>query len=264
MPTVDRLLRSFVIRSRTYRVVRSAKATMMSVPARLPANPTRQACRVPGKSVGDRTGPLELLNGRDVLAVFDIENLSIGAAQRGLQLDYGALLARLTRAARQCEAHACFSRRPRDLRGDLYFAQQGLISHPRDIEFVATVEGKRSLANSDARLLFETGRLMASHHGDTLLLATGDGDLGCELARAVHADFGPHRWTVVTLSLAGSSSHRLNAASNPDIFANLAIGGDVLDTLNCRWIPGCGPVSGDSGEARPGKRRRGMSLDRDL
>ena len=37
--------------------------------------------------------------------------------------------------------------------------------------------------------------------------------------------------TVVTLSLAGSTSHRLSAGTNRAIHANLAIGHDVLNPL---------------------------------
>ena len=64
---------------------------------------------------------------------------------------------------------------------------------------------------------------------DAVLIHIEDDLLVCDLACAI-SDLRTRR-TVVTLSLPGSTSHRLNAATNPRITANLEIGLDYLTVL---------------------------------
>jgi hypothetical protein len=61
------------------------------------------------------------------------------------------------------------------------------------------------------------------------MLASGDGDLVCDLARGLHGL--PTRRAIYTLSLAGSTSLRLDAARNRDIAGNIEIGLDCLRPL---------------------------------
>ena len=185
---------------------------------------------VPTGEMSWETGPLSVLFGRRVLAVFDCENLSISAEKNFLTLSYGCLLAVLRSAAVDCEAHAFFSRMPGDDTFDASMKQAGLITHPRDIEFIESRTGTRKLANSDSRLLFTAGRLLAQTNADTLLIGSGDGDLGCELATGV-MEMG-RSLTILTLSIAGSSSRRLDAATNKDVYGNLEVGLDVMQPIH--------------------------------
>lgn len=196
--------------------------------------------RVPVGAITRRTGPLEVLQGRRVLAVFDCENLSISARERSLRLSYRRLLKALRSTAESCEAHGFFSRRAGDTREDRALQRAGYHTHPRNIEVLRLRGGiRKTLANSDSRLLFMTGSLMSQSDADTLLIASGDGDLGCELARGIQTLSRP--WTVITLSLAGTSSRRLNAESNLDIHANLEIGRDVLQPIGPAMQSGNAP-----------------------
>lgn len=184
---------------------------------------------IPVGKVHDFTGPLSLLQGRKVLAILDLENLSISAKKLGYRLNFRRLHDALFYHAMDLDAHAIFSRESGDERLVYALSRCGYEPHPRDI--VHFPGGNRPcLANSDSRMLFETGRLTANHVADTLLLGTGDGELGDEIAQGVRSNFGL-RWSVVTLSLAGSTSRRLSAVSNSAIHSNLAIGRDVLDEL---------------------------------
>lgn len=193
--------------------------------------------RVPTGEISWETGPLSALQDRRVLAVFDCENLSISAKENSLRLSYGRLMLSLRSEAASCEAHAFFSRMAGDERQNRYLQRSGLITHPRDIEFVESRDGTRKLANSDSRMLFMTGVLLAHSDANTLLIGSGDGDLGNELARGVRALGRP--LTVLTLSLAGHSSRRLDAATNDDIHGNLEVGLDVMRPLetSSRWMP---------------------------
>jgi hypothetical protein len=88
----------------------------------------------------------------------------------------------------------------------------------------------RAMANSDNQMLFFGGVLFNGSDAEVIVVASGDGSLVCDLARAVAIiDLGR---TVVTMSLAGSTSRRLDAQANPDISANIEIGRDCLrDTV---------------------------------
>jgi len=194
------------------------------------------------------TGPLTAIEGRRVLLLADVENLSCSARDLGFRLSYGTLGQTLRRASESCHLHAFFSRRPGDDRRVRYFASRGWVPHPWDIQTVRVQGEIKAMANSDNQMLFFGGVLFNGSDANVIVVASGDGSLACDLARAV-AIIDPGR-TVVTMSLAGSTSRRLDAQANPDIAANIEIGRDCLAT----------PIGGDR-LRRPPKTTTGQ-LDR--
>ena len=96
----------------------------------------------------------------------------------------------------------------------------------RDIETVQTHRGRQRLANSDNDILFAAGNLAGCRNTDVIVLASGDGDLVCDVARNLRQVRRAR--TILTLSLAGSTSHRLDAGCNSHIDRNIEIGLDCL------------------------------------
>jgi len=177
------------------------------------------------------TGPLDALVGSDVLVLADDENLRYGARDLGYRLCWRRLGKCLQRYTSQCVLHAFFSRAPGDEGRCLYLRDCGWIPHPRDIVTVETHDGTQRLANSDNDLLFAAGNLANSGKPNIMILASGDGTLVCDLARNLRELPGARR--ILTLSLAGSTSCRLDAARNRHIDANIEIGLDCMDWRPC-------------------------------
>jgi len=173
-----------------------------------------------------RTGPLELLHGRDVLVLCDVENLSLGARDHGHKVSYRRLAELLRRFGRSCRLHAFFPGSSGDRRRFQYFTERGWTAHMNEIEVVQTHQGVRRLTNSDSLILLWAGWLASRSQADLVVVASGDGSLVCDIAR-FFAGCEPTRH-IVTLSLVGSTSHRLDAGTNPYVLANLALGRDVL------------------------------------
>ncbi|GEM_PF-2239072 len=179
--------------------------------------------------LAEETGPRELLADRHVLVLCDAENLSYGAESLGYRLSYFRLARWFQGAAKGCELHAFYSCEPDDLRSNRYFSRRGWIPHAHPIETVRTGRGSKRLANSDNLILLWAGWLAATSEADSVIVASGDGTLVHDIARFLTCK-QPDR-PVMTLSLAGSTSLRLDALYNPFVKANLCIGKDVLRRL---------------------------------
>jgi hypothetical protein len=197
-------------------------------PFPMPRSDLRQRPRV---AIAPCTGPLAALTERRVLVLADVENLSFSAAKHHAQeIAYENLARRLRETAASCALHAFFSTDPQRTAGQrAYFEARGWTVHQRPIEVVQTYAGAKRHANIDI-LLFQAGLLCSRGRTDTVVLASGDGDLVCDLAAALAELPTPRR--VLTLSLAGSTSWRLNAQRHRSITANLEIGRDCLRPLN--------------------------------
>ena len=173
-----------------------------------------------------QTGPCEVLADRWLLVLCDVENLTCGARDLGYKMSYGTLAVLFGEVARGCELHAFFSCEPeRQSRSD-YFRRRGWVPHVHAVETVRTCRGPERLTNSDNLILLSAGWLAGRREADVVVLASGDGTLVCDIARFLTAS--RPECPVVTLSLAGSTSARLDAAVNPYIAANLGLGRDVL------------------------------------
>jgi uncharacterized LabA/DUF88 family protein len=177
-------------------------------------------------TISPTTGPLQLLRGRRVMVFADDENLRCSAHNHGLKLSYASLAETLQKASRVCALHAFFSCHEGDRRRPEYFSNAGWTAHTRTIEKVRGVNGIKTLANCDNYLLFTAGTLASRSRAEVIVIASGDGDLGCDLAAAVHEL--PKKRVVVTMSVAGSTSRRLDANYNPNITANIELGLDVM------------------------------------
>lgn len=185
-----------------------------------PSAPTRRST-----PIAERTGPLGLLDGKCVLVLADVENLSISAGDLGRHLRYDFLTRVLAASASRIDAHAFFTRQPGDDRLAAAFEGIGWTPHPRDVQLVRHHGGIKRFANSDHHLCFGAGALVTAAPSNLVVVASGDGALGCDLAAAICGSTGAG---VATLSLAGSTSHRLKAGENPHIMANIEIGMDCM------------------------------------
>ena len=99
---------------------------------------------------------------------------------------------------------------------------------------VKTHSGIRKRANADNDLIFHAGMLSSSSRFDVVVIGSGDGDLVTDLGRLI----GQMKGAVLTMSLPGSTSWRLNAAVNPDIRENIEVGLDCLHKRNGDHHPG--------------------------
>jgi NYN domain len=185
----------------------------------------------PAPAIAAVTGPLDALVNGNVLVLADDENLRYSARDLGYRLSMRRLGQSLQRQACRCALHAYFSREPGDEHRCRYLLERGWIPHPRDIETVQTHRGTKRLANSDNDLLFAAGNLASRGTADVVVLASGDGTLVCDLARNLRQL--PQARTILTLSLAGSTSYRLDAARNSHIDGNIEIGLDCLHRHPC-------------------------------
>jgi hypothetical protein len=176
--------------------------------------------------VADITGPLGMLAGCKVLVLLDEENLSISSERLGAAVSYRRLANVLKGASRECRLHAFFSREPSDENKVKQLSDDGWIAHSRDIETVRTHRGLMRRSNSDNLIIFNAGLLVSRSDADVVILASGDGDLVSDLSSCLRSL--PKRRRLVTLSVAGSTSWRLDATKNTDIDTNIELGQDCL------------------------------------
>jgi hypothetical protein len=175
------------------------------------------------------TGPLQVLQGKRILAIMDDQNLQISAKALGYKVSYRSRGALLKRTTRTTALHTVFAQHVDDPRRTLYFRLAGWTPHSRTIDRVRTHRGMETRANADSLMVFITATLASRSRADTILLGTGDGDLAIDLCMALHEL--PTRRQIVTLSLAGSTSYRLDASRNSSIAANIELGRDCLRPL---------------------------------
>ena len=191
----------------------------------------RVVCRekpivVRGIEIAPRTGPVDVLSGENVVVLSDDENLYFSARDLGYKVSYLELTKRLERATRAVSLHAFFSCSAGDKRRDRYFTQRGWTPHAYEAHTVQGRGGERRRANSDSHILFKAGLLISRTQASTVVICTGDGDLADDLGRFLVELPTPRK--LVTLSLAGSTSHRLDARRNDYIADNIELGADCL------------------------------------
>lgn len=179
-----------------------------------------------GLHIPRNTGPLDILRGKAVLVVADVENLTYGARDLGFKVSFQNLGLKLREVTATCDLHAFFSREPGEDGRVRYFHDRGWIAHPRDIEKVQTYHGEKVLANSDNMILLHTGFLVRVSGAKVVIVASGDGTMTCDIARFLKSLRFPRE--VLTMSLAGSTSSRLDATRNSDILDNIEIGLDCM------------------------------------
>lgn len=185
---------------------------------------TRRACPLYPASTSlppDRLGGLVLLLG-------DAENLSYGLRKQGLDLDFAQL--RQVVAARcgvlHAHAFATVPDKPAQRYARSYFTGAGWHEHVALAQHVRTIRGAERRANSDPSILLACGELAALQRPDAVVLATGDGDLGCDMARFLKMRHDPP--AVFVCSMKGATSKRLLSGTNADIDGNIWIGRDSM------------------------------------
>jgi hypothetical protein len=177
------------------------------------------------------TGPLEVLRGRTVIVLADLENLCYSARDLGYRLSLPSLANRLRSSARRTALHAFISAPPGTKeQTQAHLQADDWVLHVNPIETVLTHKGLETKANADALMLGLGGILLSRTRAEVLVAASGDGDLVQLLARLV-AHYLPKPRYFVTLSLPGSTAFRLDARRNPLIQANLEIGRDCLRSI---------------------------------
>lgn len=176
-----------------------------------------------------RTGPLPRgLRGR-ILLLADVENLVLSARDRGLALDFAALRAVFGQVPGcTIDLHAIYSEMPEDAPVAAWLKERGWTATPRPPIEQGRGRGHR---NADTWVAFFAGSLLSQKRYDGLILGTGDGLLGLDIARSARA-VCPGLGIVATLSVSGCTSRLLVADSaGGDISVNMLIGRDVTRAL---------------------------------
>jgi hypothetical protein len=176
-----------------------------------------------------RTGPLEQLNGKQILVIADGQNLDHGAKDLGHRLSWSALRQCLESASLCASFHAVFARKPGDFQTPAAYERQGWLPCVKTVRYVRKRDGWHRDANADNLVAFAAGSLCSSMTVDLVLVGTGDGQLAEDVAEAI--SMLPRPCPVATLSLAGSTAARLDARHSNLIAANIEIGRDCLVVL---------------------------------
>jgi len=178
------------------------------------------------------TTVFDALAGRRVLVIADAENLSFSLHRQGRDLDYRKLLQAIKSRAKSVTAHAfaCVEPGAAAQFANEYFAHAGWLSHVRPIQRVAAHDGMRRRSNCDNYFLLGAGHFIGQSAADTVVLATGDGDLAADAI--THIRSLPKHREIVTMGIPGSISRRLDPQHNPDVAALIELGRDMAVPIN--------------------------------
>lgn len=169
------------------------------------------------------------MNGKRSLVVCDAENLSYSLHNRGLDVDYAQLSARvLAQCGTGSELHAfaTLEEGPQSLCAERYFEDSGWTAHVQPIERVKGVDGVRKRANSDNLMLLVAGLRLGALKPEVVLVLSGDGDLVLDIARFTKVVLP--QCEVLTLSVPGATSRRLQQGQTSLIAHSAFLGRDVL------------------------------------
>jgi hypothetical protein len=176
---------------------------------------------------------LSALAGKRVLCLLDEDNLRISIKSHALRLAFDLLRRKLSATARSVSAWVVLTAELGDTRRQAYLVPRGwqVVSVPREI--VMTITGPRMKANADMDICFLAGSLVLKGQFDAMLIGSGDGDLGVAIARGIRRlQAVPD---IYTLSVPGSTSHRIRPSNNPTLFAaNILIGRDITRPAESR------------------------------
>ena len=176
--------------------------------------------------VAAATGPLRVLAGHDVLVIADCQNLDMGARNLGFAVDWKRLGRRMAWAARSTARHAFIAEPAGSTRQAEYLARSGWTPHSKVSRTVRSWRGVVSNKNTDHLIAFFAGVLASGSHATLVLVASGDGDLVEDLSEAL--GMLPPPRPIATLSLAGSTSRRLDARHSCFVIENIELGIDCL------------------------------------
>jgi hypothetical protein len=169
---------------------------------------------------------LSALARQRVLCLADEDNLRISLKAHGLCLSFDSLLRRLSATAMGVSPWAVVTSAVGDTRHASYLVGTGwrVVSVPREI--VNTVNGPCLKANGDFDFCFLAATLVSKHRFDAVVIASGDGDLCVAIARGIRRLQSVPE--IHTLSVVGSTSHRIRPVNNPYLFdGNILVGRDI-------------------------------------
>ena len=189
----------------------------------------RTSSRRPSYTITAFTRPLSILKDEHVLVLADVENLRYSARDLGYRMSFAKLGKLITGHSNEARMHAFFTIPENETYRENYFKERGWHAHTDPIEHVKTHRGVIKKANSDMRILYDAGAMVSRSKARVVVLGTGDGDLASALAKGIRSH--PTERRVVTMSLAGSTSWRIDARKNPLFDANIEIGLDCLHPL---------------------------------
>jgi len=167
---------------------------------------------------------LSAVRGARLVVVCDDDNLRLSSRNRALRFSYRKTLERLNLLSNVVMPLAVVMADAGDTRRQVYFQNRGwrVLSITR--ETALTCNGPVVKSNADFDIAFEVGHLVSAGQFDTLLLATGDGDLAVAIGRGVRRKRPDLR--LFTLSVAGSASARLR--NRLDLFDGYIVAGRDL------------------------------------
>lgn len=177
-------------------------------------------------AVPKATGPLDVLYGQDVLCLADVQNLTASSSKFDCKFSYGQLATLLRGITGKVTFHAFFAASEPDSPRIDYFKTRGWTPHVYPVHHVRTHRGTERRSNIDTLLAVVGGALVSRSNASVVVIASGDGQLVSDFARAVAMFPKPRK--IVTLSMAGSTSWQVHARTNPLIAANIEIGHDLL------------------------------------
>lgn len=166
------------------------------------------------------------------LIILDVENLMLSARDLGMAIDFAALQEALVtqNAPTPVTCHAVYTGDDANNRLADALAAMGWCVTVRPPILTGPPQHRRRHSNSDTWFAFLVADLLRRDEATSVVLGTGDGQLGLDLARCVRA-MAPGCAQIMTLSLPGSTSRLLNSRVSREIDRNLEIGRDVLRTL---------------------------------
>lgn len=192
--------------------------------------PKHNAGRTGSSMTLPATTDLSLLSGR-VLAVMDEDNLRISMLKsHDRKLSYRWLFQRLAQSASYLSAWAILTSPAHDKRRAAYLGKHGWRVFDITQELVGTVRGVEKKANADFELAFAAGHLITSYPFDSVVIGTGDGDLGMGVVRGMN-QFGFYP-SVYVLGVPGASSGRLRHADKKLVTGFIPIGIDLTRPAN--------------------------------
>lgn len=175
------------------------------------------------------TGPASLVRGQKLLVLADTQNIEYSARRLGFKASWKLLGRWIEKYSASVCLHAFLSIGKRNSSRARYFMKRGWTPHIKEKKIIKSYRGVRNDSNVDNLMLFWGGLLASRTPNKTILLLSGDGELVWDMAQAIKAL--PKRRRVLTMSLAGSTSWRLNSRNNSIIDGNLEIGRDCLRSM---------------------------------
>jgi hypothetical protein len=161
------------------------------------------------------------------LVVLDIENINYSTTPTGFVPDYRRLMACINPLTVDLQAHAfstALNHKTEALRH--YLAAESINAHIRPAKQILLADGPKKSANSDNELLLHMGYLLAKAAFDTVIVGTGDGELGNSAVNFLSELPNPP-W-VYTLSVHGATAGVLATKRNPLVKRNLYWGQDLM------------------------------------